>query len=128
MKIKDLRINQVGFYYQTYEGKTEEVDEDGNYTGETTISYSDPVYARARISPNSGEAALSPFGADLKYDRQLSTVQDLDIDEHTRLFVDVVPEINNDGSTDTEPDFECVAVAKDLQQNVWALRRLTDAN
>lgn len=128
MKLKDLRINQIGFYYQTYEGETEELDDDGNYTGETTISYSEPIYARARISPNTGEAAKSPFGADLKYDRQISTVQNLAIDEQTKLFIDVVPEINSDGTTDTKPDFECVAVAKDLQQNVWAIRRLTDAD
>ena len=33
LRLKDLRLNQVPFYYQTYDGTVDEVDEDGNLTG-----------------------------------------------------------------------------------------------
>lgn len=120
MRLKDLRINQVSFWYQTYLGEEDEVDEDGNYTGDTVAKYSSPVQAHARISPNVGEAVRSPFGASLQYDKQISTVQNLPIDEHTKLFIEV--------PSSEEPDYECVGVAKDLQQNVWAIRRIRDGH
>lgn len=124
MKLKDLKANQVPFYYQTYDGETEEVDEDGYLTGETIKSYSKPTKEFARISPNTTDVANTPFGKDLVYDKMISTVQDLPIDEFSRLFIDVVPEINNDGMTDTKPDYEVVKVAKDLHQRLWAIRKL----
>lgn len=124
MRLKDLRINQVSFFYSNYQEEVEEVDEDGNFTGDTVGGYENPVRGMARISPNSGEAAASPFGAELKYDKQMSSVKKYPLDEQTRLFIDIEPVLNEDGSTDTSPDYKVVAVANDLQQNVWALRRI----
>lgn len=124
MKLKDLRINQVPFYYSEFGREIEEVDEDGNFTGDVTVVQGAPIKAMARISPNTGEAVASPFGADLKYDKQISTVKRLPIDEHTRLYIDIVPVLNPDGTTDTEPDYKVVGIANDLQQNVWAIRKI----
>lgn len=124
MKLKDLRANQVPFYYQTYDGETEEVDEDGYLTGETIKSYSTPTKVFARISPNTSDVEETPFGRDLVYDKMISTVQDLPIDEFSKLFVDVVPVVNPDGSTDTQPDYQVVKVARDLHQKLWAIRKL----
>ena len=110
LRLKDLRLNQVPFYYQTYDGTVDEVDEDGNLTGESI--------------PNSGNAEDSPFGKDIVYDKTISTVQKLPIDEYSKLFIDVVPILNEDGSTDTEPDYICVCPKHDLQQNLWAIRKI----
>ena len=65
LRLKDLRLNQVPFYYQTYDGTVDEVDEDGNLTGESIPKYSNPVRVLARVSPNSGNAEDSPFGKDI---------------------------------------------------------------
>ena len=124
MKLKDLKANQVPFYYQLYEGVVDDIDEDGYLTGEKTVKYSRPTMKYARISPNTTEVEQTPFGKDLVYDKMISTVQDLPIDEFSRLFIDVVPVVNPDGSTDTEPDYEVVKVAKDLNQRLWAIRKL----
>ena len=51
LRLKDLRLNQVPFYYQTYDGTVDEVDEDGNLTGENIPKYSNPVRVLARVSP-----------------------------------------------------------------------------
>lgn len=127
MRLKDLRINQVAFWYQEYLGETDITDSDGNLTGETKKEYSNPVRALARVSPNTGEAANSPFGIDVDYDKSISTVVNLPIDEYSRLFIDIEPVINEDGSTDTEPDYYCVIPKHDLQQNVWAIKRIKSA-
>ena len=124
LRLKDLRINQVPFWYQEYLGEQEGVDEDGNLTGEPTKVYGKPVMAMARISPNTGMSENSPIGNNTDYDKSISTVVKLPINELTKLFIDVVPEINKDGYTDTEPDYYCVAPKNDLQQNVWAIKKI----
>ena len=86
LRLKDLRLNQVPFYYQTYDGTVDEVDEDGNLTGESIPKYSNPVRVLARVSPNSGNAEDSPFGKDIVYDKTISTVQKLPIDEYSKLY------------------------------------------
>lgn len=127
MRLKDLRINQVPFWYQEYLGEVDEVDEDGNLTGDSKPKYSDPIRVLARVSPSSGNAEDSPFGKDIVYDKAISTVQRLPIDEYSRLFIDIEPVINEDGSTDTEPDYICVCPKQDLEQNVWAVRKIKGA-
>ena len=100
------------------------MDEDGNFTGESVPKYSNPVRVLARVSPNSGNAEDSPFGKEVVYDKTISTVKKLPIDEYSKLFIDVVPVLNEDGSTDTEPDYICVCPKHDLQQNLWAIRKI----
>lgn len=124
LRLKDLRANQVPFWYQVYEGQEDELDEEGNLTGNSFQKYSNPVRVLARVSPNSGNAEDSPFGKDIVYDKTISTVKRLPIDEYSRLFIDVVPVLNEDGSTDTEPDYICVCPKNDLQQNLWAIRKI----
>lgn len=120
----DLAENQREFYYQTYAGESDEVDDEGYLTGDNVPSYSNPIKARAMISENVSDAVEAPFGKDLVYNKLISTVQDLPIDEYSKLFIDIVPVIKEDGSTDTEPDYEVVRVSKGLYQRVWAIRRV----
>ena len=124
MKLKDLKINQVTFWYRTYLGEIEEVDEDGYLTGSKTIAFSEPVMAKARISPNTQDAQTMPFGVELDYDKAMSTVQDLPIDEYSQLFVDIEPEYDENGKLINEADYKVVRVAKDLQQKVWAIKKI----
>lgn len=120
----DLPENQREFYYQNYVSSEEEVDEDGYLTGEDHSYYTNPILAKAMISENTSEAVEMPFGKDLVYDKMISTVQDLPINEYSRLFVDVVPIFNEDGSTDTKPDYIVKKVAKGLYQKVWAIQKV----
>ncbi len=124
LRLRDLRINQVSFWYQQFIGEDDVLDEDGNLTGTKKKVYSNPVRALARISPNTGQAESNPFGINTDYDKAISTVQNLPIDEYSRLFIDIEPEINADGSTNTEPDYSCVSQKRDLQQNVWAAKKI----
>lgn len=124
VQISDLKENQREFYYQTYKESEEEYDEDGYLTGEKSSSYSNPIKASAMISENTSEVTDTPFGRDLVYDKMISTVQDLPIDEYSKLFIDVVPVLKEDGSTETEPDYIVKKVAKGLYQKVWAIQKV----
>ena len=124
MKLKDLKANQVPFYYQNPGRVIEERDEDGYLTGRTIREGGEIVKAYARISPNTADYVNAPFGKDLVYDKMISTVQDLPITEHTKLFIDSVPEYDFNGDTESEPDYEVVRVAKDMHQKCWAIRRI----
>lgn len=124
MKLKDLKENQVPFYYQNPGEVKPILDEDGYDTGEVERTEGEIVREFARISPNTTDVNFQPFGKDLVYDKMISTVKDLPINEQTKLFIDVVPEFHFDGSTDTKPDYEVVRVAKDLHQRLWAIRRI----
>ena len=131
MKIKDLPENQVSFWYQTYEGEIEGVDSQGRITGEPVKVYSNPIKAKARVSSSTGNLYESPFGSDIAYDKSISTVQKLPIDEYTRLFIDTEPVINENGTTDSQPDYRVVCVKLGLIQNVWAIKKIrgvTDEN
>lgn len=127
MKIKDLPENQVPFWYQTYEGEIDKLDSKGRITGDKEKVYSAPIMAKARVSSSTGNLYESPFGSDIAYDKSISTVQKLPIDEYTRLFIDREPVINEDGTTDTEPDYRVVCVKLGLIQNVWAIKKIRGA-
>ena len=124
MKIKDLPENQVSFWYQTYEGKANKLDRQGRITGDKIEVYSNPVKAKARVSSSTGNLYESPFGSDIAYDKSISTVQKLPIDEYTRLFIDIEPDIKEDGTTDSVPDYRVVCVKLGLIQNVWAIKKI----
>lgn len=127
MKIKDLPENQVPFWYQTYEGEKDKIDSKGRITGDKEKVYSIPIMAKARVSSSTGNLYESPFGSDIAYDKSISTVQKLPIDEYTRLFIDREPIINEDGTTDSEPDYRVVCVKLGLIQNVWAIKKIRGA-
>ena len=93
----DLPENQREFYYQTYISSEEEYDEDGYLTGEDKSSYSNPILAKAMISENTSEAVDMPFGKDLVYDKMISTVQDLPIDEYSKLSDENKAIVDNGG-------------------------------
>ena len=124
MTLQDLPENQVPFWYQEYLGEADELDEDDYPTGDKVPSYAPPVRAMARISANTGNAQDSPFGQNIIYDKSISTVQKLPINEQTKLFIDIEPEFDDNGKLLNEPDYQCVCPKYGLIQNVWAIKKL----
>lgn len=88
-----LEINKQPLYYATLLGKTERMDDDGNYTGEYDLSYSDPVLTKMNISAARGAADFGFFGISLQYTKTMVTSDmDCPIDEGTVLWIDADPE------------------------------------
>ena len=107
--------NKTTFYYAPYIGETEIVDEDGNRTGEFSLTYGNPMRMSGNVSAAQGEMQNRQFGESESYDKVI-VLDDrkAPIDEHSILWVDTLPHLNEDGSTDTPHDYIVRRVARSI--------------
>ncbi len=123
--MRSMERNKINIYYALYQGKTPILDDEGNETGDSEVSYGNPVKFRIRVSPNKGESSEQAFGKSLDYDRVMYTAdKKFSIDEFSILWIDKIPEIKEDGSTDTPYDFTVVRAAKDLNEFSYAIKKV----
>ena len=123
--MRSMERNKTTIYYALYQGKQPVLDDDGYETGEYINGYSDPIKFNIRVSPNKGNSENEVFGKNLDYDRAMSTSDKrFPIDEFSILWVDKVPVIEDDGTTNTPHDFTVVRVAKDLNEWVYAIKKV----
>ena len=120
-----LTRNKRHFYYALYQGKEPVKDASGNRTGETKITYSNPICFRANISAAKGESETMQFGDNLAYDKVIVFDKSFpSIDEFSILWVDTVPVIKPDGTTDTPNDYIVKKVAKSLNHVALAISKV----
>ena len=94
-----LNKNKVTFFYSLYEGREPIVDEYGNVTGEYDVKHGNPLKGSANISAAKGETQTRQFGESEIYDKVIVTDNNAPpIDEYSVLWVDTVPQLNEDGS------------------------------
>jgi hypothetical protein len=107
--------NKSKFYYASYIGETEIIDEYGNRTGEYSIGYGNPNEMFGNVSAAQGEVQNRQFGESESYDKVI-VLDDVNapIDEHSILWVDTLPHLNEDGTTDTPHDYIVRRVARSL--------------
>lgn len=123
--MRSLKRNEQTFYYALYGTEVEEVDEEGNYTGEVKIGYGNPVKAEENISASRGEASTEQFGISLDYDKIVcSCDMTLPIDETTILWVDTMPVLDKNGATTTKHDYVVKKVAKSLNSVQYAIKKV----
>lgn len=113
--MRDSVRNKVKIHYSLRNVSSEQ-DEWGNTHNVTT--YGEPTELKISVSANKGEASAQAFGADLKYDREMST-HDMScpIDEYSRLWLD------GRDTADTH-NYEVAAVSKSLNCIRYAIRRV----
>ena len=128
--MRDLLSNTRDIWYSLYQGKTKEVDENGDYTGETTESYTKPVKVKLNLSATRGTQGFTGtglsydyFGADVKYDLILSTCRmNLPINEYTLVWTKE-PEVDGEGYADPNTaQYRVTAVARGLHHMKYAIR------
>ena len=113
--MRDLKRNQQTIWYSLL-NVSEEKDEWGNT--HDVKNYGEPIKLKITLSANKGEISAQAFGADLAYDREMSTHDtSCPIDEYTKLWLD------GRKITDTH-NYEVVAVSKSLNCIRYALRRV----
>ena len=110
--------NKRSFYYALYQGVTDVVDSNGYKTGEKTVSYATPVEVEANISRATGVAFTEQFGTEADYDKVIVTFDELPIDEHSVLYIDVTP------GTGVEPDYIVKRVSKSLNSTSYAVKKV----
>lgn len=123
--MKMMERNKSRFWYSLYEGRTEKTDEYGNLTGEFEIIRGNPHEYRANISAAKGEISTRQFGESESYDKVIVMDKDCpDIDEYSVLWIDTVPDITEDGNTQTPYDYIVKKVAKSLNSVSIAISKV----
>lgn len=113
--MRTMQRNKRPVAYAFYAGQTEIVDDDGNYTGELDVSYSEPVKTLMNVSGGRGQADIALFGLTQTFART-ATTEDL----QTNWSTDMVFWVEAD--PDTEPyDYRVAAVSRTINQVVIAL-------
>lgn len=85
--MRTLLRNKQMFYYQNLDS-TSAVMEDGLYTGEINLVYTEREEGYANISAATGEARDDAFGRDIQYDKVICADTDFGMNEYSRLWVD----------------------------------------
>lgn len=122
----NMRINTKKIWYSLFEEGVEEVDENGDYTGNKISRYGKVRTTRANLSAARGTMENDIFGANLSYSKTMSTANmKLGIDERTLLW-DEKPETERDGTpTDTDSaKYRVAAIARGHYQVHYALRQM----
>ena len=110
-----LRRNLVRIFYANYIDREAIKDEYGNLTGEYKLQYGNPQEVEGNVSAARGEVTTRQFGDDESYDRVI--VMDdpnVPIEKSSILWIENVPVIKSDGTTDTPHDYIVKQVAPSL--------------
>lgn len=127
--MKCLKRNKIPFYYALYDSKVPIVDEYGNATGEYEIKRGSPLAYHANISSARGETQTQQFGENENYDRVIEMDKDgPDIDEYSVLWIDVVPELDEEGKTTTPYDYVVKKVARSINSVAIAISKVNVKN
>ena len=118
--------NKATFYYALYTGQNELIDEYGNATGQYSVTYGNPIKTLGNVSAAQGEMQTRQFGERESYDKVI-VLDDVNtpIDEYSILWVDALPLLNGDGSTDTPHNYVVKKVAKSLNSVTIAISKVT---
>lgn len=128
--MRDSVANSKQMWYALYTGKAKVYDSNGDFTGETTSGYSEPVPFRANLSATRGTqgftgtgASTDYFGADVKYDRIISTCRmDLPINEYSLVWITEPATLAGGGTDFDRADFKVTAVATGIHHMKYAVR------
>lgn len=101
--------NKSKFYYALYREQIPKTDDYGNATGEYDVIHENPVEFAANISAAKGETTTRQFGESESYDKVVVMDNDAPpIDEYTVLWVDIVPQVDEDGALTTNEENEVI--------------------
>ena len=121
--MRTLEINKQPMWYALYTGKTEEVDEYGNYTGVFKLNYSEPVYYPVNMSQSRGTADVDQFGINASYDRTfVTTDMDCPIKEDSIIWFGITPD------NDTPHNYVVYQIANSLNSITYAIRAVDVSN
>jgi len=117
--VRTVQRNKRTIWYALYNGVTEVVDEDGNYTGEQEVSYGEPIQARMNVSGGRGQAEIELFGVDNPFTKTAVT------DDLTTPFTtDTIWWFEADPETDPH-NYRCTGISRTINQVVIALAEIS---
>lgn len=131
--MRNLIRNNRQMWYAVYSKEEPETDENGDFTGNDTYSYSAPVEFHANLSATRGTqgftgtgASTDYFGADIDYALIISTADmTLPIDENTLIWTSQ-PVIVDEKVDYSSAQYVVTAVARGLYHMKYAIKRLAN--
>ena len=127
--MRSMVRNQTKFYYALYIDSVESVDEYGNRTGEYEVIHGNPIQALGNVSSARGEMQNRQFGESESYDKVIVLDNpNTPINEYSILWVDTLPHLNADGTTDTPYDYVIKKVARSLNNVSIAISKVAVRN
>lgn len=124
--------NKQTIYVRLNEGEEPITDESGYLTGATRIKYGNPIKLRMNVSEAKNRmdrlgstTYIDPYGLELGYNKILVTCDmNCPIEEDSVLYIDKMPVIEEDGSTETPWDYILIQVNKSLNNIRYAVKRV----
>ena len=123
--MRDAESNKIEMWYALYEGNEDEVDKNGDFTGNQITKYSSPVQFRASASSGKGSAEQDVFGINLDFTRSICSMDmTLPITGTSLVWIESKPILKEDGSADGDSADYVVAAppAVSLDSIVIALK------
>lgn len=120
-----MEINKQKIYYATYSGMSEERDADGYLDGDPRLTYSKPKELWANVYWPRTDLEQELYGQNLTYERGICVDGYApEMDEYTIFWIDRIPVLNADGSTDTPHDYVVNRVMRSLNvTNIYLFRQ-----
>lgn len=116
--MRTVKRNKRPVAYAFYSGIQELMDENGDYTGEYDVEYTEPIKTLMNVSGGRGQADIALFGLTQNFSRT-ATTEDLETPFSTETVFWV------ERNPDTEPfDYRVAAVARTINQVVLALEEV----
>lgn len=113
--MKCMARNKSRVWYSLYIGSEIGYDEHGNELPSPVLTFGNPVKIMANVSAARGSVQEVQFGLNENYDRVLVTDDvGIPLTEASRLWVDTMPVIKPDGSTDSPHDYIISKIARSL--------------
>lgn len=114
-----LNRNKRTFWYANYKGTEDILNDEGEYSGQQRVLYTEPVQTKGYISASSGDALVAQFGTNIEYDRTI-LLESTDMSENSILWVDIEPTLPH--------NYIVTSVAKSLNHVAVAIKRVEVSN
>ena len=120
--MRNIKRSQREMHYALFRGTLPQLDENGDETGDAVETYSNPVYFEASLSSGNGKVQRELFGADVKFERTISTTDiNLPISVDSLVWYETEPVFFENGLVDPDSaDYE-VAAPPSRGQNVLVI-------
>ena len=123
--MRSMVRNKQKFYYASYIDSKPFKDEYGNDTSEYEIIYGNPIETKGNISGAQGEVQIRQFGESESYDKVIVLDNiDTPINEYSVLWVDTLPLLNDDGTTETPYDYIVKKVSRTINSVSIAISKV----
>lgn len=119
--MRDLLRNTTKLWYVNAAILADELDLDGNYTGEKTKSYSAPQIIFMNIYPSNGNVVERIFGKDSSFD-MVATSNQIKLEVDTLLFL---KDPNFNSNYDLNYDFRIDTIRTSLNTTQYGLKKRT---